>query len=38
MTTTTKIKLADLHDSPSNPRKHFDEAALAELAHQAGRV
>jgi ParB/RepB/Spo0J family partition protein len=32
MTTTTKIKLADLHDSPSNPRKHYDEAALAELA------
>jgi ParB/RepB/Spo0J family partition protein len=32
MSTTTKIALADLHDSPSNPRKHFDEAALAELA------
>lgn len=28
----TLIPLADLHESPFNPRKHFSDAALAELA------
>ena len=31
METIVRIKVADLHDSPTNPRSHFDEAYIAEL-------
>ena len=31
-TAIVQIKLEDLHESPFNPRKHFDEAGLQELA------
>jgi ParB family chromosome partitioning protein len=29
----TEIPLADILDNPHQPRKHFDEAAIAELSH-----
>lgn len=41
MDSITTITLAELHESPFNPRKHFDEASLAELAQDIrthGRV
>ena len=39
--TIIEIPLVDLHDSPTNPRKHYPEASLQELAEdirQHGRV
>lgn len=32
-TITVELPLMQLHASPTNPRKHFDQAALAELAN-----
>ncbi|MFA6165409.1 MAG: ParB/RepB/Spo0J family partition protein [Gemmatimonadaceae bacterium] len=36
--TLMQVPIADLHESPLNPRKHFDAAALKELADSISKV
>ncbi len=36
--TLMQVPVADLHESPLNPRKHFDAAALKELADSISKV